>query len=395
MNINNEHRLLLLSNRGLIIVAIFIILSILLGGCELLDDKKTPYDSILGQSNSKLKCENAEHHPYPPYIADFQPRPTGSGEVTYYGHLNDSYAGSPELIWIIEVDSGRLGLTLTHDPADDLDLFLLGSCDPADVLRYTNRRDTASEHFWYLENDGGVYYVVADGMNGNFNGAGATLSIDLIVDTPAVEITVLDQDNMPANSVEVSRYDSAWEWQEDKDVDSSGKVVWTGLSPGTESFFNAYHHPSVAPDSMEQWGSSDDVIFPYSDTLKIIINRECPFVDSVHVLDMSLTPSDEFYIGDTVVVRLFVTNRTYRDRDAYVQCRIDRDTIYPWDFDSTSDHNTISNVDGGYFDYIYTSVDTGLYYIQPWRTVSEIDSIYQLTDMQPFLTEINFNVTQK
>ncbi len=153
------------------------VLCIILTSCDFFPENNASLDSILGSAQSTIICENAEVHPYPVLFADEQLRPSGTGSNTYYGSLNTSYAESAELIWMIEVDSGSLGLTLSHDPSDDLDLFLLGSCTADSLIYYSMRRDTASEHFWYTENEGGIYYVVADGIDGQFKGWGATLSV--------------------------------------------------------------------------------------------------------------------------------------------------------------------------------------------------------------------------
>lgn len=145
------------------------ILPIAVGACEFFDSENSQHANIFGEGESKLQCSEAKRHPYPTIAGDTRKNPGGYGNVGHYGKLDGDYSGSAELIWIIEVGSGNLNVYLEHDPEDDLDLFLLGSCDENNIICASQRHEGGyQEQFNYVTNLGGIYYVVVDGVDGRF-----------------------------------------------------------------------------------------------------------------------------------------------------------------------------------------------------------------------------------
>lgn len=134
-------------------------------------------DSVFGPGRSQLACDSAIVHSFPDIAGTYGPRHEGGGSVSYYGDYPESYGGSPEIIWIVQISSaGTYGLYLTFDPDDDLDLIILKSCDVRDTVARLNRRTGSSDQA-NVRLESGTYFMVADGFAGKFHGQGAVLQI--------------------------------------------------------------------------------------------------------------------------------------------------------------------------------------------------------------------------
>lgn len=100
------------------------------------------------------------------------------GTVSSYGCTTLSYDGAEEAV--VEICTGAAGpltvdMTYAHNSSNDLDLFLLGSCDPGDCL-------DASLGVSGVENvsanvPAGTYYAVVDGWIGLADGSGYELRV--------------------------------------------------------------------------------------------------------------------------------------------------------------------------------------------------------------------------
>jgi hypothetical protein len=129
-------------------------------------------------SGSSLDCSGATFVTCS-YIVPGQV-PAGEGSVTSYGCSGLEYAGSAEVVYQLCVGAeAEVAIRLEYDHvagANDLDLFLLGSCDPNDCRE-------ASVSVTGIENiettlAAGTYWLVVDGWNGASNGSGHLLEVD-------------------------------------------------------------------------------------------------------------------------------------------------------------------------------------------------------------------------
>ena len=109
-------------------------------------------------------------------------RPAGEGNVSHYGNIERSYAGSPEIVWKIVVpEPGCLSLFVAHDTTGNIDLFLLKSCNPEDLVTYRDN-GTNSEHInWDPPLEAGTYFLVADAPAGGFQDESLNLSYDFML----------------------------------------------------------------------------------------------------------------------------------------------------------------------------------------------------------------------
>lgn len=100
------------------------------------------------------------------------------GTVANYGCTTLSYDGAVE--GVFEVCVGGQGtvsvdMTYTQGSSNDLDLFVLGSCDPGDCLG--SSLGTSGVENVTLNLAAGTYYAVVDGWNGLSNGSAYNLSV--------------------------------------------------------------------------------------------------------------------------------------------------------------------------------------------------------------------------
>ncbi|MEZ4651233.1 MAG: hypothetical protein R3E97_21070 [Candidatus Eisenbacteria bacterium] len=100
------------------------------------------------------------------------------GTVAAYGCTTLSYDGAEEAV--VEFCVGGAGsvsvdMTYAHGAYNDLDLFVLGSCDPGDCLGASLGTSGAENVTANLA--AGTYYAVVDGWNGLADGSGYDLSV--------------------------------------------------------------------------------------------------------------------------------------------------------------------------------------------------------------------------
>ena len=110
---------------------------------------------------------------------------TGPGNVTSYGCGLWIYALSEEIVYEITstaMTTFTVTMNYSHTVIDnievnDLDLFLLGSCDENDCLDFSVDV-TGLETVHGVNLPAGTYYVVVDNFSGQGDGTGHTLTID-------------------------------------------------------------------------------------------------------------------------------------------------------------------------------------------------------------------------
>ena len=116
----------------------------------------------------------------------------GPGSVSLYGCTGLDYTGAEEFVYELCVGGDgpvTVEMTYAHDGAvNDLDLFLLGSCDPADCIDFdaaTSGTEVVSANL-----TAGTYYVVVDGWKALQDGSPHSLTVTC--DTPCSATPVLD-----------------------------------------------------------------------------------------------------------------------------------------------------------------------------------------------------------
>jgi hypothetical protein len=112
------------------------------------------------------------------------------GSVVNYGCTTLSYDGASEVVYEICVAADtflQVDMNYTHTSgANDLDLFLLGSCSESDCIDYEAGVD-GTEHV-EANVTAGTYYVVVDGWNGLADGSPHTVSVTC--DAPCDPVSV-------------------------------------------------------------------------------------------------------------------------------------------------------------------------------------------------------------
>lgn len=103
----------------------------------------------------------------------------GAGNVTTYGCTGLSYNDAVEFVYELCVGGDgdvNLTMTYTHDGSlNDLDLFLLGSCDESDCID-ASLATSGTEVIDAVLTEG-TYYVVVDGWGGRQDGSAHSLSV--------------------------------------------------------------------------------------------------------------------------------------------------------------------------------------------------------------------------
>jgi hypothetical protein len=103
----------------------------------------------------------------------------GGGRVDAWGCNSLSYAGASEMVYRITHGTGgdlTIEMNYTHGPANDLDLFLLASCDPADCVAQSIGT-TGNELITLSGLEPGIYYAVVDGYNGLQDGSYHSITV--------------------------------------------------------------------------------------------------------------------------------------------------------------------------------------------------------------------------
>ena len=106
--------------------------------------------------------------------------PGGNVDNTY-GCTTLSYLGCEEVVYEICVGGDTdliVDMTYTHSDANDLDLFLLGSCDEIDCLDSSTGTSGAEQVVAAV--GAGTYYAVVDGWNsggGRCDGSGHVVTV--------------------------------------------------------------------------------------------------------------------------------------------------------------------------------------------------------------------------
>lgn len=100
------------------------------------------------------------------------------GGVDFYGCTGLFYGGAEEAVY--EICTGADGqlavhMTYTHSGSSDNDLFVLGSCDPADCLGAS--LGTSGVEDVVVNVPAGTYFAVVDGWEGLADGTGHTVSV--------------------------------------------------------------------------------------------------------------------------------------------------------------------------------------------------------------------------
>jgi len=115
------------------------------------------------------------------------------GTVALYGCTTLDYDGISEFVYEICVGGPgdlTVDMTYAHSSYNDLDLFVLGSCDPSDCLDF----DAATSGFETVTIPGagaGTYYAVVDGWAGRADGTPHDLTVRCSApcNTPVEETT--------------------------------------------------------------------------------------------------------------------------------------------------------------------------------------------------------------
>lgn len=106
--------------------------------------------------------------------------PDGPGNVDLYGCTGLSYDGSAEFVYELCVggNGGNVSLVMTydHNTNNDLDLFLLGSCEEADCIDSSLATSGIEEIAANVP--AGTYYVVVDGWGGRSDNSPHVLSVE-------------------------------------------------------------------------------------------------------------------------------------------------------------------------------------------------------------------------
>lgn len=117
----------------------------------------------------------------------------GGGTVASYACTGLSYDGAEEAVYEVCVGGDgevTVDVLYAHDDAsNDLDLFLLGSCDPSDCIDASLDVSGVESVTAFLP--AGTYYAVVDGWEGLANGSDHEISVscDSPCATPTLERT--------------------------------------------------------------------------------------------------------------------------------------------------------------------------------------------------------------
>jgi hypothetical protein len=138
-------------------------------------------EGVLDCSGEAITCGGSASGPLGP-----------GGTVAAYGCTTLSYDGAEEAVVPFCVGAQgtvSVDMTYAHSSGNDLDLFILGSCDPGDCLGAAT--GTSGAENVTLALGAGTYYAVVDGWNGLADGSGYDLSVacDTPCSTPTIEST--------------------------------------------------------------------------------------------------------------------------------------------------------------------------------------------------------------
>ena len=165
-------------------------------------------------------CEN----PYPIACNESQ---DGDNSMSQAGHVWDTYCNNgedgPEVVYELTHSGGFLTINMTSVDGEDLDMALLGSCDPLDCLEMpwaVGPNETISGVF-----DAGVYYLAVDCYG--WSGGDYTYSLEVICgDDPCEDLPPVECDGTPESEPNEG-------WNADPPNDSYGTITCNETVCGT------------------------------------------------------------------------------------------------------------------------------------------------------------------
>lgn len=112
--------------------------------------------------------------------------PAMGGNVTTYSCTTLNYGQCGEVVYEVCLGGDgtlQVDMTYNHTADNDLDLFLLGSCDEADCIDAS--LGTSGAESVSADLTAGTYYVVVDGWSGNCDGLGEHV-VTVTCDSPCI-----------------------------------------------------------------------------------------------------------------------------------------------------------------------------------------------------------------
>lgn len=149
----------------------------ILGGCG--SGGQGLFGGPPAKPETTLECGNAQlfdldgHGSVPAVL------PSAQSQVARYQGTPAVYGSSPEVIWrFVLLDQAQVSLFVDHPDTSDVDLFLLASCDPMDVVDRSTE-GLGSEHINWPTIPAGDYYLVADAVDDMPSDQALALSYDI------------------------------------------------------------------------------------------------------------------------------------------------------------------------------------------------------------------------
>ena len=168
-----------------------------------------------------------------------------------------------------------------------------------------------------------------------------SLSVTYSVPTGDLTVTIRDQNGAAKPGAKLVRYVGG---VADPPVvaNGSGQVTYTGLSVGSQYYFEAYYEGTNPFDALgELWTTGSITIAVGSNSLTL--QRDWPYTETLQVFQggVLLNSSSRVRAGTSVTIQAMVRNKLATAQTVRVQIRLDRDRASLWDFDQVLGSATV------------------------------------------------------
>jgi hypothetical protein len=159
--------------------------------------------------------------------------------------------------------------------------------------------------------------------------------------------------NVNGNYIEnafVKLYDDDWDLVETDYTNSSGKADFNDVRYGTYNYEVLY-----TGDTQEFWGNKENIVIN-SSSESSTFTRNWPFRNNYSI------SASNIYVGQQETINIEVKNNLSFSRNVKVELWLDRDKVSSWDYNQTSDYQTIGSGGTKTNTFNYTPSNSGTYY---------------------------------
>lgn len=200
----------------------------------------------------------------------------------------------------------------------------------------------------------------------------AKWTVNVIIPTGNLNVTVKNQNGSNISGAQVSRYTSNWTPIDEKTTNSSGVVSWSNINAGSyklEAYYNG-----------EYW-INDSVTITAGSTASKTLQRNEPYAYDFKVYNGSTDVTGANVAAGTALrYEVKIRNSSPVSRTVRVKLWTDRNKASSYDFYQTSSSQSVSSSGGiKTFSFYHTPTSTGTYYRQ-MRVETYVNSNWVKTD---------------